>query len=159
MSTFRRLPLAVLMIMAASAVAQPSSAEIEIRSLLSTFLSAAGRNDRAVFDRFFADDLVYTRSAGVVTSKAEIMKSLPPTPTPEAGQTDRYRADDINVQIFGGDTAVVTFRLVQSQKRDGEWRETNFYRNTGTFVLRDGRWQVVAWQATRIPEKQPETKR
>jgi hypothetical protein len=25
------------------------------------------------------------------------------------------------------------------------------YLNTGTLVKRDGRWQAVAWQATRIP--------
>jgi hypothetical protein len=26
------------------------------------------------------------------------------------------------------------------------------YFNTGTFLRRDGLWQVVAWQATRMPD-------
>ena len=30
--------------------------------------------------------------------------------------------------------------------------QTLNYFNTGTFLRRDGLWQVVAWQATRIPD-------
>jgi hypothetical protein len=36
----------------------------------------------------------------------------------------------------------VAFRLVTA---------TQQYFNTGTFVKREGRWQAVAWQATKIP--------
>ena len=39
-------------------------------------------------------------------------------------------------------TAVVAFRLVSEPQQ---------YFNTGTFVKRGGRWQAVAWQATKIP--------
>jgi hypothetical protein len=47
---------------------------------------------------------------------------------------------------------VVNFRLVQHNEKDGK-QETNYFRNTGTFLKRNGKWQVVAWQATKAPEK------
>jgi hypothetical protein len=33
----------------------------------------------------------------------------------------------------------------------GDKTETTDYFNTGTFIKRDGKWQVVAWQATKTP--------
>jgi hypothetical protein len=44
----------------------------------------------------------------------------------------------------------VAFRLVGTTTKDGK-TEVSRYLNTGTFLKRDGKWQVVAWQATKIP--------
>ena len=43
--------------------------------------------------------------------------------------------------------AALTFRLV-ARAADGT---TQHYRNSGTFLLRDGRWQAITWQATKVP--------
>jgi len=56
-----------------------------------------------------------------------------------------------------GDTAVVAFRLVALTAHDEgkagmAKMESESYRNTGTFLRRNGKWQVVAWQATKIAE-------
>lgn len=48
----------------------------ELTALLREFLDSAGRGDRAMFEKFFADDVIYTRSSGIVTNKAEILLSL-----------------------------------------------------------------------------------
>src|SRR5262245_48717190 len=120
----------------------------ELKQLLHEFLSAAGRGDKAVFDRFFADDLIYTRSAGVTITKADIMKSLNEPPKADDPKTT-YDADNVTVHEYGN-MAVMNFRLIQNLEKDGQ-KETNYYRNTGTFLRRDGRWQAVAWQATRVP--------
>ena len=48
-------------------------------------------------------------------------------------------------------TAVVAFRLVGKTNKTGKTETANYF-NTGTFVKRDGKWQAVAWQATKIPE-------
>lgn len=122
----------------------------EIRALLLEFMDAAGHNDRAVFDKFFADDVIYTRSTGAVITKADIMASLDKAPpTPEEKTT--YSAGNIRINIYGA-TAVVAFQLVSRTERKNGTTETTYYRNTGTLVKRDGRWQVVAWQATRIAD-------
>jgi len=51
-----------------------------------------------------------------------------------------------------GDFAVVAFRLIQNVVNKDGSKETHYYRNTGTFQKRDGRWQAIAWQATKVPE-------
>ena len=57
-----------------------------------------------------------------------------------------YSAEDIVVRPYGS-TAALTFRLV-AHNPDGT---VQYYRNSGTLLLRDGRWQVVTWQATKVP--------
>jgi len=63
----------VLLSLALGATAEESQVAPSARqltSMLNEFLDAAGRGDRAVFDRFFADDVIYTRSAGVNRGKS-----------------------------------------------------------------------------------------
>lgn len=141
--------VALALAVATSTTAAETGVSAELTKLLHEFLSAAGRGDKAVFDRFFADDLIYTRSVGVTISKADIMKGLnePAKPT---DPNSTYDADDITVREYGN-MAVVNFRLIQHVEDRGK-KTTNYYRNTGTFLKRDGRWQAVAWQSTRVPE-------
>ena len=122
----------------------------EVTALLDEFMAGAGSGDRAIFEGFFADDVIYTRATGVVITKANIMESLgKPTPASEGKST--YSAEDITVHEYG-DTVVVAFRLEgHTEHADGKV-ENAHYRNTGTFLRRNGRWQAVAWQATKISE-------
>jgi ketosteroid isomerase-like protein len=151
----RLLPFLLVLALSGSPAALADAAQApaapELTKLLREFLHAASVNDRAVFDRFFADDLLYTRSAGVTITKADIMKSFDEPRAAERAAT-AYDADDITVHQWG-DTAVVNFRLVAKMKNTAGVDETTHYRNTGTFLRRKGQWQAVAWQATRVPEK------
>jgi hypothetical protein len=45
-----------------------------LKQLLKEFLDGAGRNDLAVHERFWADELIYTRSAGQRLSKGDIFR-------------------------------------------------------------------------------------
>jgi ketosteroid isomerase-like protein len=136
-------------VVAARTPAQAKGAQ-EVTALLQEFMAAAGRGDPAVFEKFFADDVIYTRATGVVITKAEIMKSLG-KPAAALGGTSSYSAEDITVHEYG-DTVIVAFRLEgRTEHGDGKV-ETSYYRNTGTFLKRSGRWQAVAWQATKISE-------
>lgn len=150
------LTMALALALAAPANAAETGTAGELKKLLHEFLDAAGRSDKATFDRFFADDLIYTRSAGVTITKADIMKGLNEPPKPDDPKTT-YDADDITVRGYG-DTAVVNFRLIQHLKKGGN-QETNYFRNTGTFLKRNGKWQAVAWQSTRVPKESGEAKR
>jgi ketosteroid isomerase-like protein len=142
---------AVLALGPALATAQsPAPDEAALKALLVEFLDGAGRSDAAVHDRFWAEDLVYTRSAGVRLGKAELMQGLRDAPAPKAGDpVSVFSAEDVRVQQYG-DAAVVAFRLVGTTTHGGS-TEITHYLNTGTFVKRDGRWQAVAWQSTRVP--------
>jgi len=124
--------------------------EERLTTMLRQFLVDAAQGNVAGFESFFADDVIYTRSAGVVTNKAEILKNVANLrPTPESKTT--YTAEDVTVHDYG-DTAIVAFRLVARTEHSDGKIEMNNYRNTGTFLRRDGRWQVVAWQSTKMPE-------
>lgn len=126
----------------------------ELTALLNEFLAGASRNDATVHDRFWADDLIYTRSAGKRVGKAEIMANVKPQP----GEPETiYSAEDIRIQQYGT-TAIVAFRLVGKTKKGGDTQIANFL-NTGTFLKRDGKWQAVAWQATKVPRTEEETKK
>jgi ketosteroid isomerase-like protein len=142
----------VLLTLALTATAQGAKASPTARqltTLLNEFLDAAGRGDRAVFDRLFADDVIYTRSAGVTVDKAEIMKNV--DRREDSGAKNTYSADDVTIHDYGT-TAVVNFRLNARTEKGGK-TETAYYRNTATFLKRNGQWQVVAWQATKVPEE------
>jgi ketosteroid isomerase-like protein len=129
--------------------AEPAPAAKELTRLLNDFLAGASRNDVATHERFWADDLIYTRSAGERIGKAEILEGVRSEPAAPGEPAVVYSAEDIRIQQYG-DTAVIAFRLVG--KSGGEKPETTHYLNTGTFVRRDGEWRAVAWQATKVPE-------
>jgi ketosteroid isomerase-like protein len=131
--------------------AGPAPDAAELTALLEYFLDGASRNDVAAHDRFWADELVYTRSAGVRTDKAEILADVKQGADPAEPPT-RYSAEDVRIQQYG-DTAIVAFRLVGEV--GGEKPEKLRYLNTGTFLRRNGEWRAVAWQATReeVPER------
>jgi ketosteroid isomerase-like protein len=131
--------------------AAPDAAELT--KLLNDFLAGAGKNDVAMHDRFWADELVYTSALGRRKGKADIMRELraePATPKPDEG-TAVYTAEDIRIQQYG-DTAIVAFRLVATTDKAGTKTVAN-YLNTGTFLKRNGKWQVVGWQATAMPKE------
>jgi len=132
--------------------AQPRDAKAEVTALLHEFLGKVG--SPAMHQGFWADDVIYVSNAGVARTKADILKGLKAeepaaasqggaatTAPPAAG----YSAEDVVVRQFG-ETVVLNFRLVQHAAGQPD---TSF-RNSGVFVLRGGRWQVVSWQATRV---------
>jgi ketosteroid isomerase-like protein len=112
------------------------------------FLANVPKNDPKVFQDFFADDVIYTRSAGVTVTKADILKNIDVRATNEPQAT--FDADDFTIHPYG-EMAVVNFRLIMHNTENGK-ATTAYFRNTGTFLKRDGKWQAVAWQATKVPE-------
>jgi ketosteroid isomerase-like protein len=149
--------LALVLTIASGLRAQPAPDAAELTRLLRDFLAGASRNDAAMHDRFWADDLIYTASAGRRIGKADILRDLRSAPPamPAVPQTT-YTAEDIQIHQYG-ETAVVAFRLVGTTHKDGQTQVAN-YLNTGTFVKRNAQWQAVAWQATAIPRPEAEKK-
>lgn len=133
----------------------------ELTQLLKDFLAGASRNDVAIHDRFWAEELIYTSSAGRRFGKAELMRDVREEAAPKqtdkskaaADQSTIFTAEDIRIQQYGT-TAIVAFRLVGTTAK-GDKPEVTNYLNSGTFLKRDGKWQVVNWQATKLPPAEP----
>ena len=110
--------LAACTTVAVSAV-EPATADdrtrAEITALLTSFLSPEQNPTRAAHESFWADDLVYTSSAGKVTNKAEILASFDEPPKREPAKPAEpepvYSAEDSLVRPYG-EMAALTFRLV-----------------------------------------------
>jgi len=155
MTKFVSFTLLFLLFTSASAQTAPDAAELT--KLLNDFLAGASRNDAAVHERFWADDLIYTRSAGLRVNKAEVMHDVRSAPAPKPTDPKTvYTAEDIRIQQYG-DTAVVAFRLVATTDTGGAKYVANLL-NSGTFVKRNGKWQVVNWQSTRMPRTEAQSK-
>jgi len=133
----------------APAHSENAPAKQELIALIETFLKDVPRNERPTFDRFFADDILYTRATGQVVTKKEILADSGNTTIPRANAT--FSGEDFQIHQYG-DTAIVNFRLVM-QATENDKPVTRTFRNTGTFMKRNGVWQAVAWQATPIVEK------
>lgn len=147
----------LVLIMTCRIFAQAAPDAAELTRLLNDFLAGASRNDAAMHDRFWADDLIYTRSAGRRVTKADVMRDLRAAPAPKPGDPKTiYTAEDIRIQQYGN-TAVVAFRLVATTESEGTRQVANLL-NSGTFVKRDDKWQVVNWQSTRMPRTDEENK-
>lgn len=165
----KRIPQAVSMLLligalagseaAAQVVKTPDAqkAEQEVTSLLKEFLAKVDTVE--MHDRFWAEDLIYTSGMGVVRTKADILKSMRESAAKQTAAAtaipaikEGYDAEDITVRAFG-DIAILNFKLVQHA--DGK---TNYFRNSGTLVKRNGKWQVVNWQATRVADAPVEKK-
>ncbi len=145
--------ITTILILALSLPAQTAPDAAELTKLLNDFLAGASRNDAAMHDRFWAEDLIYTGSSGRRRGKAEVMRDVRSAPAPKpGGATTTYTAEEIRIQQYDN-TAIVAFRLVGTTEKDGKREVANFL-NTGTFLKRKGKWQVVSWQATRVPEEE-----
>ncbi|HET9743334.1 MAG TPA: nuclear transport factor 2 family protein [Terriglobales bacterium] len=113
------------------------------------FLTKVPSGDPAVFKKFFADEVIYTRASGLEIGKSDVLAR---TGGSQAGDPNvTFTGEDFIVHTYGN-FAVVNFRLVMHSNKD-EKITTQSFRNTGTFMKRNGEWQAIAWQATPIADK------
>ena len=144
MKRYCKACLLVIALMAAPLLAAEPDEEI-LTAMLHDFL--ANSSTVAAHEKFWADDLVYSSSAGLRFGKADILAGFEGEEPSDEPPAVVYSGEDVDVRVYD-DMAVVAFKLVGTPA-DGS--QTLFYYNTGTFVKRDGEWRAVAWQATKIP--------
>ena len=144
----RRVVMVLTLALAAAgaAVAQAPADSVGGRILALDRLRFAAdlRADAAALDSLLADDVTYVRSSGAVDGKAEYLRAL--------GATGQYALDslvpaDLSVRVFG-EAAVVTGRLIVKLRAQPAPYAIRF---TDVWARRRGRWQLVAFQATRLP--------
>lgn len=141
---------ALLVLISQPVLAQESTDEQQLTEMLHWFMDGASRNDREVHDHFWADDLIYTSSAGLRFGKAQIMSGFNVSQQlQEAAPAITYTAHEIQINVYE-DAAVVAFRM-KGETLNTEGSSIAWYLNSGTFLKRNNEWRVVNWQATRVP--------
>ena len=109
-------------------------------------MTAMAQKDVATLNTLLADDLVYTHSSARLDTKQSLIGAM------ESGATVYTTVDpsDVKAQDLG-DTVVLTGSCRISVMSGG--RPNTFgVRFTDVYANRSGRWQMVAWQSTRLPE-------
>jgi len=130
----------------ASPGGQPNLGQ-ELQTLEQAWADAVKQQDVGKIDRMQAEEYVFTDPAGQVWTKVRELDTI------RAGDLaiDSFELSDLKVRLYDR-TAVVTLRIVWH----GQFRGNDIsgpQRMTDIFVKRDGRWQCVASQATRIPQQ------
>ena len=102
--------------------------------------------DLRALDTLLAEELTYTHTTGEVDSKASLLDAL------RAGRLvyDSISPADVRVRVYGG-SAVVTGTARVQVRANGAVRRLGL-RFTEVYVRRAGRWELVVWQSTRLPE-------
>jgi len=104
------------------------------------------KGDLAALDRLLADDLSYVHSSTKVDTKASFIENL----RSGAAKYKAFQREEANTRVFG-DSAVNAGVATVSVENQGQAPATFKIRYTNVWVNRGGKWQMVAWQATRVP--------
>ena len=109
-------------------------------------MQAMGEKDLAALDALLADDLIYTHSSARVDSKQSLIANM------KSGATVYSSIEPSDVKAHDlGDTVVLTgvaWVKVVSQGKDLDFG----VRFTDAYAKRGGRWQMVVWHSSRLPD-------
>jgi ketosteroid isomerase-like protein len=120
----------------------------EIKRISQELLDAVAGGNKAVWERYLADDCIYTDENGRTLNKAQLIEDLRPLPS---GYSGTITIAESQVRIYG-DAAVIANRLIENEVIYGQ-KIIAEYRATETYVRRDGRWQMLASHVIVIPSE------
>src|SRR6266550_245995 len=141
----------VVLLLCASAAAAQSSPPVKsdqdiLIELEHNWDAAFHRHDQAFIDRILAEEFVATYDNGVRGDRDLELKLALIDENVESSTMDEFIIKEY------GNTAVVWFTLHLVGPVNGQ-RVQNDYRFTDVFVLRDGRWQCVSTQSTKVDRR------
>jgi ketosteroid isomerase-like protein len=111
-------------------------------------VQAVLKADLAALDPMLASDLTYCHASGVVDEKKQLLDKI------KSGELkyEAFQHRDQAVRVYGN-TAVLTgvTALRLGAPAQGGTALDAVMRFTAVYVKQNGRWQLVAWQTTRLP--------
>ena len=108
-------------------------------------MKAMAAKDVATLEAVLADDLIYTHSSARLDTKRSLIDNM------TSGSTvyTAVEPSDVKAQDLG-DTVVLTG--IAQIKVTANGNPLAFgVRFTDVYAKRDGRWQMVTWQSTKLP--------
>jgi ketosteroid isomerase-like protein len=109
-------------------------------------MQAMADKDIATLEAVIADDLIYTHSSARLDTKASLIGNM------KSGSTvySSVVPSDVKAQDLGD--AVVLTGIAQIKVNSGGKAMAFGVRFTDVYAKRDGKWQMVVWQSTKLPE-------
>ena len=121
---------------------EPKPKSARYRMLIDTYI----HRDTTAMGRILADEYTFINDdVGGVATKKQILDSFK-----SGGDREiiSYRRQDDRVRVYG-DVAVLTYRYQSQETYKGRENGGDF-RVTRIFLRRDGRWQIIGGQETRV---------
>jgi uncharacterized protein (TIGR02246 family) len=121
--------------------------ERELLRLEEARVQALLRRDFATLERIMAEDCIHVESNGTVRTTAQFLAAF------KAGEFtfEAFDIEENRVRLYG-DTAVVIGRYSNRIRTGGTTLPTKRARHLRVYVKRAGSWQLVAHQATELPQ-------
>ena len=130
----------------------PAAIEAEVLKLEREWMDAPKTKNGDAVRRVVADDAVLVYPDGTVATKADEVRTV------EAGDvtSDSFEMIDPKVTVIDADAAFIAGR---STIKNGKYKDPNTkktidisgeYRFLDVYAKRDGKWQVIASQATKV---------
>lgn len=112
----------------------------QLKEIEDDWVNANITGDKDAINRILADDYASTAEDGTVEKKADYIKNLRPSPNIKSQDYD-----ELDLSLKGNTATLSGITTVYFTDRKAER-----YRFTDTFTWRDGRWQAISSQASRI---------
>lgn len=109
-------------------------------------MAAMAAQDIARLDDLLADDLVYTHSSARLDTKASLIGGM------QAGTTVYQAVEPYDVKAQALGDAVVLTGCANIRVTTTAGPLAFGVRFTDVYAKRDGRWRMVAWQSTKLPD-------
>jgi co-chaperonin GroES (HSP10) len=123
----------------------------ELTRTAQELFDAVAVGNKAVWEKYVADDVIYTDENWKILTKKDLVDSLAPLPKGYSGSITMA-----NIQSrVNGDAAVLSYRALEEETVLGQ-KLTPTYLVTDTYFRRNGRWQLVASHVVVMPsERKP----
>jgi ketosteroid isomerase-like protein len=109
-------------------------------------MDAMAKKDVAALNALLSDDLIYCHSSARLDTKQSLIGAM------ESGATvySAVEPSDVKAQDLG--SAVVLTGIARIRVTSGGTPNAFGVRFTDVYANKGGKWQMVTWQSTRLPE-------
>lgn len=143
MRTYFLLWISLLLFVSASA--QPKASQEVLQAQQQRF-EAMIAQDWDILDELLAADMLYTHSNAQTDNKYQLLSTLKSKKT----VYQSIQPSGVRVRVYGT-TGIINGKAAVNVLQEGKEQTINLCF-TDVYAKRNGRWQFVNWQSTRLPE-------
>ena len=140
-----RRMLTMMMAVAATTMLVAAGPEDGVKEAGAGWRQGAIKQDKALLEKYLADDLVYTHGGGRAESKAQYIANVLKGPS----HYQAMKESDVRIRLFGDKTAVL-WGLVDVTPAKGD---TYRVRTLEVYTQNNGVWQMSQKESVRVQIK------
>jgi hypothetical protein len=125
-----------------------AATEKELVAIAQELYDALAVGNKAPWEKYLAEDVIYTDENWQILSKKDLVEGLRPLPK---GYSGSIRIAKVQSRI-NGDAAVLSYRALEEETIFGQ-KLTPIYLVTDTYFRRNGQWQMIASHVIVMPSE------